>query len=319
MQKHLILIFLCLSACVSDKTQAPVSIQHLESLYEVNPDEVSLDSLQKEYGYFWEVYRHHILSLPSDSSFADVLRSFQQDSNYQKVYADVKNTFADFEEYKQDLTAVIQRYNYHFPSRITPRVITFYGAFNYPVANTDSVIGIGLDMFLGKESDYYQKLVDKYPSYMHQQFQPKYMTALAMRGWLETEYPIMQQNFLSQMVQKGRLQYVLAQLLPNTPDSILMGYTQAQIEWCEASEFSIWQFLIQEDLLYTNKHDIIVKYMQPAPFSGRMPKDSPGRVAVWIGWQIVKTYMEYYPKTTLQELMAIPDAQYLLNESKYKP
>ena len=39
------------------------------------------------------------------------------------------------------------------------------------------------------------------------------------------------------------------------PDSILMGYTKAQIEWCEAGEFSIWQFFIQENLLYTNKHE----------------------------------------------------------------
>ena len=319
MQKYLILIFLCLSSCVSDKTQTRVSIQHLESLYEVNPDKVSLDSLQKEYGYFWEVYRQYILSFSSDSSFADDLKSFQQDSSYQKVYADVKNTFADFEVYEQDLIAAIQRYNHHFPNRITPRVVTFYGAFNFPIANTDSVIGIGLDMFLGKESDYYQKLVDKYPSYMHQQFQPEYMTALAMKGWLETEYPTMQQNFLSQMIQKGRLQYILAQLLPNTPDSILMGYTKAQIEWCEDSEFSIWQFFIQENLLYTNKHEYIIKYMEPAPFSGRMPKDSPGRVAVWTGWQIVRAYMDRHSSTTLQELMAIPDAQLLLNESKYKP
>ena len=319
MQKYLILIFLCLSSCVSDKTQTRVSIQHLESLYEVNPYKVSLDSLQKEYGYFWEVYRQYILSFSSDSSFADDLKSFQQDSSYQKVYADVKNTFTDFEVYEQDLISAIQRYNHHFPNRIIPRVVTFYGAFNFPIANTDSVIGIGLDMFLGKESDYYQKLGDKYPSYMHQQFQPNYMTALAMKGWLETEYPTMQQNFLSQMIQKGRLQYVLEQLLPNTPDSILMGYTKAQIEWCEESEFSIWQFFIQENLLYTNKHEYIIKYIEPAPFSGRMPKESPGRVAVWTGWQIVRAYMDRHSSTTLQELMAIPDAQLLLNESKYKP
>ena len=61
MQKYLIVIIFCLTACVSDKTQTRVSIQHLESLYEVNPDKVSLDSLQKEYGYFWEVYRQYIL------------------------------------------------------------------------------------------------------------------------------------------------------------------------------------------------------------------------------------------------------------------
>ena len=59
--------------------------------------------------------------------------------------------------------------------------------------------------------------------------------------------------------------------------------------------------------------------MEPAPFSGRMPKESPGRVAVWTGWQIVKAYMDRHPTTTLQELMAIPDAQLLLNESKFKP
>lgn len=319
MQKYLIIISLCLSACVNDKAGIPVTIQHLESLYEANPHELSLDSLEKEYGYFWEVYRQHIVSLPNDSSFADVLSRFQQDSSYQEVYADVQKTFSDFGSYEAGLTSAIQNYHHHFPNHVVPRVVTFYGAFNYPVANTDSVIGIGLDMFLGKELGYYQTLAEKYPPYMHQQFHPDYMTALAMKGWLEVEYPTMPQNFLSQMVQKGRLQYVLSQLLPDTPDSILMGYTHAQIEWCETSEFSIWQFLIQEDLLYTNKHDIIVKYMKPAPFSGRMPKDSPGRVAVWTGWQIVKAYMERHPKTTLQELMAIPDAQFLLNESKYKP
>ena len=319
MQKYLILIFLCLSSCVRDNSRVPVSIQHLESLYETDPDRLCLDSLQNEYGYFWEVYRQNILPLPNDSSFADALKSFQQDSSYQKVYADVKNTFTDFELYEKELTLGIQIYNQHFPNLVKPSVVTFFGAFNYPIANTDSVIGIGLEMFLGKESNYYQKLQNKYPSYMHQQFQPNYMTALAIKGWLETEYPIRQHNFLSHMVQKGRLQYILEQLLPNTPDSILMGYTKAQIEWCEDNEFSIWQFFIQEELLYSNKNEHVIKYMQPAPFSGRMPKESPGRVAVWTGWQIVKAYMDRHSNATLQDLMDIPDAQLLLNESKYKP
>ena len=302
-----------------DNSRTSVSIQHLEFLYEAVPDSLSLDSLQNEYGYFWDVYSQHILPFSNDSSFADALKSFQKDSNYQRVYADIKNTFADFEVYEKELKLGIQRYNQHFPNRVKPSVVTFFGAFNFPIANTDSVIGIGLDMFLGKESGYYQKLENKYPSYMHQQFQPNYMTALAIKGWLETEYPIRQQNFLSHMVQKGRLQYILEQLLPNTPDSVLMGYTKAQIEWCEASEFSIWQFFIQEELLYSNKHEHIIKYMQPAPFSGRMPKESPGRVAVWTGWQIVKAYMDRHPNATLQDLMDIPDAQLLLNKSKYKP
>ena len=54
-----------------------------------------------------------------------------------------------------------------------------------------------------------------------------------------------------------------------------MGYTKAQIEWCEASEFSILAILYSRKLtLHKLKHEYIIKYMEPAPFSGRMPKDS---------------------------------------------
>ena len=72
------------------------------------------------------------------------------------------------------------------------------------------------------------------------------------------------------------------------PDSILMGYSKQQIEWCEGNEFSIWQFLINEDLLYTNKQEVIIKYIGPAPFSRGMPRESPARASVWVGYKLLK-------------------------------
>ena len=89
-------MFLC------GKKQVPsVSIQHMESLYEVNPDKVSLDSLQRRRIFLGDIstaytFRLVILLLRTPRNF--------QDSNYQKVYTDIKNTFADFEVYEQELT-----------------------------------------------------------------------------------------------------------------------------------------------------------------------------------------------------------------------
>jgi hypothetical protein len=40
---------------------------------------------------------------------------------------------------------------------------------------------------------------------------------------------------------------------------------------------------------------------------------------VWVGWQIVRKYMQENKDVTLQQLMAQKDAQYILNGSKYKP
>lgn len=320
MQKYLFVLFLCLGACVSDvdyDTSIPVSVLHMENLYEANPDTLRLEYMSEKYGYFWEVYRQHIISLPNDDSFADSLRAFQENKHYQEAYRKLKKVYGSYDALA--LKQAIQRYHHHFPERLKPIVVTFYGGFNYPVVATDSVLGVGLELFLGKDSRFYEALAQKYPRYMHQQFQPDYLPALAMKGWLETEFPLPHQNFLAQMIHQGRLQYILGQLLPSTPDSILMGYSQKQIDWCEASESSIWRFIIEQDLLYNTNQVSIAKYLNPAPFTRGMPQESPGRVVSWVGWQIVKEYMKKNPSESLNDLMRIADAQYLLNESKYKP
>ena len=320
MQKYLFIGLCVLSACVSDSdydTSVPVTVLHMEDLYEANPDSVNLEAMASEYGYFWEVYRQHIIALPNDASFTDSLRAFQQNEDYQEAYQQLKNAFSDFNA--SELKEAIQRFHYHFPSKIIPKVITFYGGFNYPVVATDSVLGVGLEMFLGKDSKFYEALAQKYPPYMHQQFRVDYMPALAMKGWLDTEFPLPPQNFLAQMIHQGRVQYVLSQLLPGTSDSVLMGYSQQQTNWCEASERAVWQFLIAQNLLYSTDQMLIAKYMGPAPNTRGMPSESPGRVVAWVGWQIVSAYMNRHPETSLQALMQLQDAQYILNESKYKP
>ena len=319
----IILCFCLFSSCFNSSNELnkslDVSIKNLEFIYEAEVESLNLHDLKKEYGYFWEVYSNNILNFPNDSTFLDSLESFQKNSDYNEVYQSLKSVFSDMTSVENNLRSSIQNYNYYFPTKIVPSVITFYGGFNYPIAATDSVIGIGLEMFLGKNYDHYKKLQHKYPIYMHQQFQKEYISSVALKGWLQLEFPSPNNSFLSQMIHAGRIQYILSKILPNNNDSIIMGYSESQIQWCENNEMSIWNFFIEEDLLYSTKYEDIVKYLNPAPYSKGMPQDSPGQVAVWVGWQIVKAYMNRFPNSSLQDLMTINDAQYLLKKSKYKP
>ena len=50
-----------------------------------------------------------------------------------------------------------------------------------------------------------------------------------------------------------------------------------------------------------------------------MPLESPGQVAVWVGWNIVEEFMSNNPNVSIRDLFQLHDAQYILNESKYKP
>jgi hypothetical protein len=62
------------------------------------------------------------------------------------------------------------------------------------------------------------------------------------------------------------------------------------------------------------------RFIEVAPFSKfYMNQDelSPGRIGVWMGWQIVNSYMKHND-VSLQELLKI-DEDIIFTKSKYKP
>jgi hypothetical protein len=50
-----------------------------------------------------------------------------------------------------------------------------------------------------------------------------------------------------------------------------------------------------------------------------MPVEAPGRVATWMGYQIVRAYMKKRGPENLRALVKEKDAQEILNKSGYRP
>ena len=98
-----------------------------------------------------------------------------------------------------------------------------------------------------------------------------------------------------------------------------IGYTALQLDWCEKNEAQMWSQLIEQKMLYSNKRMDIIRYTNDGPTTSGFPLESPGRAGIWIGWQIVREYMDKFPETTLPELMKNSDYQQILNDSKYFP
>mgnify|MGYP001176343599 FL=1 len=312
-----ILIFQ-LFACIGDESSNfEVEVKRLDSIYSVDPQTAIYSDYADEYGYFWEIYTQNIIPL-SEEAFSDSLQAFQEEKDFAKPFKEVVQVYADFKPYEKELSRAFYHYHNAFPNKVVPVIVTFFGGFNYVAIATDSTLAIGLEMFLGNDA-HYSNIIHKFPKYMHQQFQSDYLASVAVNGWLKAEFPVQFDNFLSQMIHYGKIKYALNEFLVDAPPHIIMGFTEQQMEWSEGSEFSIWKFLIEEGLLYSNDQSIIAKYMNPAPYSKGMPLESPGQVSLWIGWNIVDEFMQNNPKVTIEQLFQIQDAQYILNNSKYKP
>ena len=128
-------------------------------------------------------------------------------------------------------------------------------------------------------------------------------------------------TFLAQIIWHGKKLYMQDILNTHQEDFIKIGYTEEEFQWAENNEKLIWQYFIEKQMLYDTEPDLMRRFIQPAPFSKfylELDNESPGRIGVWVGWQIVRAYMKRFPNTTITDLFALPP-QELFQTSGYKP
>ena len=281
----------------------------------------NLKKISNSYGDFFNSFTNNIINIGNiQSEEAQYhLNAFINDTYIKEIKTKSDQLFGDFSTYQIELENAFKHYKYYFPKKSIPKIITYISGYNYAIVTGDDYLGIGLDMFLGAKHDAYQKL--GLPQYKTDFMSKEYMIAGAILGWVTTEFeqPETSANLLSEMVHQGKILYLMDALMPKTPGNIKINYTTEQLNWCNANETQIWFYIIDNDLLYSKETASIIKFMGESPFIQGFPEGSPGRVGHYVGWQIVKAYMEKNPNTTIQELMQEKDAQRILTKSKYKP
>jgi hypothetical protein len=99
----------------------------------------------------------------------------------------------------------------------------------------------------------------------------------------------------------------------------LIGYSRKEIQGSREFESLIWSRFIEDQVLFSTSHIIKQKYIGERPKTVEVGEQCPGRIGTWVGWQIVKKYMETHPDVTLPQLMDVSDAAKLFKDSGYKP
>jgi hypothetical protein len=279
-------------------------------------------TLRKKYPRLFDLYCFQILNIGhnDDSVLAVNLASFLRDPNIVGLFGDAKKKFPDLRNVEKGFSDAFSHYRHYFPKKNIPEICAFVSAFNYAVISADSLMGISLDMYLGKKYPNYPQL--NFPLYMIRKMEPEYIVPNGMKGWMASEYgpaPSEQKNLLGEMIYAGKILYCVSALMPDLPDSVLFGFTQRQVEFCRSNEEKIWSFFIDRKLLFSSVAQDYGKYIQEGPTTSGFPKESPGNIGSWMGYRIVNAFMEKRSSVTLESLMNTTDSQKILQESSYKP
>lgn len=241
----------------------------------------------------------------------------KEDHEVFSMYADSKavSTFApDIAERMPDLSSTEaalgklkanirqQLPGVRFPSEI----YGYITPYNQSIIIADSIAAIGLNHYLGEDYAGYRGYFDNYSLKLKTQQRIPLDIATAL---ISTAYPFDSSagtTALSRMLYDGALIEALLRTVPDASLQYILGYNDNEIKWAIDNEAKAWNKLAADNLIYSIDPLIAAKLTASSPSTSLLSPDAPGRMGSFIGYNIVKRYIDNHSDITLGQLLS-PD------------
>lgn len=317
---------LFLSACSGDgkirKEVKQIAIEEVsikryeQALFAVDTLQIKeeLEQLQDEFGAFLNAD----LSDPSNISR---IQDFVSDTSVRNIYQIAMDHYPDLDLLEDELTLAFKHIKYYFPEWTAPEVYSYVSGLYYevPVSYNGFELIIALDMYLGKDFELYRKI--GMPLYQIQHMTRENIVADCIEEIIRSVFisDPPPGNLLDKMITEGKMMYLADRFMPLVEDANKIGFTKEQLKWCRQNEANLWAYFIENELLFTTDPLLINRFTNDGPFTAAFGKDSPARAAVWIGWQITKSYMDGDKTLSPEDLIMKHNSREILQASGYKP
>lgn len=318
MKKHIIILLALLVISCDKKSkiekaveETPVKIETVrfeQAFFDAKPQE--LTKIKAEYPDFFP-----------EGTPDEVWIEKMQNSQWRELYKEVENKYKNFSANQAEIEDLFKHIKYYFPTIKEPKIYTVIGEMDYnnKVIYANDKLLISLELYLGSKHKFYSD----FPEYISQNFEEKQMMPDIVTSFANGIIPApTDKTLLSLMIYYGKQLYLKDLLLTETyTDAEKIGFTPQHIDWSKENEYFIWMNFMENKYLYSSNSKLPNQFINMAPFSKfylEIDNETPGRIGQWIGWQIVRSYMDNNPKTTIQQLIKT-DANSIFESSKYKP
>jgi len=276
------------------------------ALSEASPND--LGQLKKAFPFMFSKY------VPDSIFIAQMTDTLQKE-----LRGEVDTKFNNFSTIEGEITSLFQHLKYYDVTFSEPRVVTLTNNVTYrdKVIVTDTIVLIPLDNYLGQEHEFYANI----PRYIAQNMEPSQIVPnLASDYAKRFIFQSQKKTLLDDMIYFGKQLYFKDKTIPFKSDEDKIGYTESQLEFAKNNEGQIWANFVENEYLYSTNTTLPARFIADAPFSKfylELDRESPGRLGQYIGWQIVKAYMNNNEVSFLD--MMKKDAVEIFNKSNYKP
>lgn len=279
-----------------------------KELYDPN---VSLEAFKQKYPWFQ--------GSVSDADF----ELQRKDANEVKIYKDAIAKI-DVPKLKIELAELFSHIQYYFPQFKAPKVFLYSSVLQSAkdpifLKPQENYLFIDVTGFMGENNLNYKGL----EQYFQRSMNPKNIIPKISGIFAEQFVPpnLDHQKFIDQMVYQGKIMILQDAFIPKEPDYLKINYDEPQYRWALENEVNIWDYFVENNVLFSDDPRLSERFIAPGPFSKfytEVDNESSPQIAIFTGWQICKKFLQEKPETKLQNFLKM-DAETIFNQSKYKP
>lgn len=301
-----------------DHKSLALEVEHLEdTLAGITSKQQLIDFLTRRPLIRDEMLRR--AAYPDDSVFVNEMFKRFTNPGIDTLLMETKRVFGNGTALVDEFRKAFANLQYYYPDFVPPKIQTVITGLDTDLLVSDTLIIVSLDFFLGPDAKYRPKMYN----YLLRRYDPDDIVPSCMLIYgidnRLNKTNLDDRSVLADMIAYGKSFYFAKHMLPCTPDSVLIWYTGEEIEGARDNEDLIWARFLEDKILYSTNVIDKKNYLGDRPVTIQVGEKCPGRIGQWVGWQIVKQYMETHPEVTLPDLMKISDAQALFRDSNYRP
>jgi hypothetical protein len=284
----------------ASETKVTIEYIHLDSIYRTA---VSRDLLAYHRQFLKEIpeiYQYELgyclrFANSSDSALVNGLSLFLADSYIKQLEKQLEKDFRDVTKFKKEINGAFTYLKFHFPDKPTPKHVVFMNSlFQSSAFVTKNEIGIGIERYLHSSLPVIRKLPgQEFPKWMRDDWDVTFLARDAVCSWVMTHIvPEKEGNLAEQVIRWGKILYITHAAFPDMGPSYAIRYSEKDYNWALTNEAQFWKYLVDQKMLFmTNERDV-ANFLREGPFTAGIPKKGPDRLGQFLGYQIVRKYME---------------------------
>lgn len=276
-------------------------------------DSLELVALSKEYKkQFREAFEYQVgycmqIGKVSNEEFASRYLEYKKDTFIQRLEKEISVAFPTTTALEASILNGFKFLKTHMPKAKTPEKIVFINSlFVANAFTTENEIAVGLERYLGAKSPSVRSLPSEpFYDWVKEGMDVRYLERDVLTTWINTHLvKDADGNLAQKMIRWGKVLYLTEAAFPQIDKSIILRYSKEDFNWATDNEAFFWKHLIDQELLFKIDERVSQNMLGEGPFTPGLPEKAPDRLGQFLGYRMVKQYMES-SKSSFEKLMNV--------------